>query len=136
MHAGATEDAKKRVVNELLPCGRLGDPINRHETELEVFGSSVELVEIDSSTVERLVAGAADADAIIATGGIRLTRPIMDRLDRCKIIALATVGVDMVDISAVARLRRVSWSYAHLTEHADLGAGSTPEQEFDHTLGW
>ena len=123
-------------MNELLPCGRLGDPINRHETELEVFGSSVELVEIDSSTVERLVAGAADADAIIATGGIRLTRPIMDRLDRCKIIALATVGVDMVDISAVARLRRVSWSYAHLTEHADLGAGSTPEQEFDHTLGW
>ena len=123
-------------MNELLPCGRLGDPINRHETELEVFGSSVELVEIDSSTVERLVAGAADADAIIATGGIRLTRPIMDRLDRCKIIALATVGVDMVDISAVARLRRVSWSYAHLTEHADLGAGSTPEQEFDRTLGW
>ena len=123
-------------MNELLPCGRLGDPINRHETELEVFGSSVELVEIDSSTVERLVAGAADADAIIATGGIRLTRPIMDRLDRCKIIALATVGVDMVDISAAARLRRVSWSYAHLTEHADLGAGSTPEQEFDHTLGW
>jgi len=39
-------------------------------------------VEIDSSTVERLVAGAADADAIIATWGIWLTRPIMDRLDR------------------------------------------------------
>ena len=56
------------------------------------------------------VAGAADTDVIIATSGIRLTRPIIERLDRCKIIALASVGVDMVDISAAARLRKVSWS--------------------------
>ncbi len=93
-------DAKKRVVIELPPRGELGDPIHRHEPELEVFGSSVDLVEVDSSTVERFVAGAADADAIIATWGIRLTRPIIERLDRCAIIALASVGVDMVDIPA------------------------------------
>ena len=93
-------DARKRVVIELPPRGELGDPINRHEPELEVFGSSVDLVEIDSSTVETFVAGCADADAIIATWGIRFTRPIIERLDRCAIIALASVGVDMVDIHA------------------------------------
>ena len=37
---------------------------------------------------------------------------------------------------AAARLRRVSWSYAHLIEHADLGAEPIPELEFDQTLGW
>ena len=36
---------------------------------------------------------------------------------------------------AAARLRRVSWSYAHLIEHADLGAEPIPELEFDQTLG-
>ena len=37
---------------------------------------------------------------------------------------------------AAARLRRVSWSYAHLIEHAELGAEPIPELEFDQTLGW
>ena len=36
---------------------------------------------------------------------------------------------------AAARLRRVSWSYAHLIENADLGAEPIPELEFDQTLG-
>jgi len=93
-------DAKKRVVIELPPRGELGDPINRHEPELEVFGSSVDLVETNATTPEEFVAGAADADAIIATWGVKLTRPIIERLDRCAIIALASVGVDMVDIAA------------------------------------
>ena len=34
---------------------------------------------------------------------------------------------------AAARLRRVSWSYVHLIEHADLGAEPIPELEFDQT---
>ncbi len=37
---------------------------------------------------------------------------------------------------AAARLRRVSWSYVHLIEHADLGAEPIPEMEYDQTLGW
>ncbi len=37
---------------------------------------------------------------------------------------------------AAARLRRVSSSYVHLIEHADLGAEPLPELEFDRTLGW
>ena len=37
---------------------------------------------------------------------------------------------------AAARLRRVSWSYVHLIEHADLGADPIPELEFEQTLGW
>ncbi len=37
---------------------------------------------------------------------------------------------------AAARLRSVNWSYAHLIEHADLGAEPIPELEFDQTSGW
>ena len=36
---------------------------------------------------------------------------------------------------AAARLHRVSWSYVHLIEHADLGAEPIPELEFDQKLG-
>ena len=36
----------------------------------------------------------------------------------------------------VACLPRVSWSYAHLIAHANLGAEPIPELEFDQTLGW
>ncbi len=36
---------------------------------------------------------------------------------------------------AAARLRRVSWSYAHLIEHANLGADPIPELEFDQAFG-
>ena len=36
---------------------------------------------------------------------------------------------------AAARLRRVSWSYVHLIDHADLGAEPIPELEFDQKLG-
>jgi D-3-phosphoglycerate dehydrogenase len=93
-------DRKKRVVIELPPRGELGEAINRYEPELEVFGSTVDLVQVDSSTPASFVAGACDADAIIATWGIKLTRPIIEKLDRCAIIALASVGVDMVDIAA------------------------------------
>ena len=41
---GTTVEAKKRVVIELPPRGELGEAIHRHDPELEIFGSSVDLV--------------------------------------------------------------------------------------------
>lgn len=93
-------DDRKKVVIELPQRGELGDPIHRYGPELEVFDSSVDLVEVDSTTPDEFAEGAKDAHAIIATWGVKLTRPLIERLDRCEIIAVASVGVDMVDVAA------------------------------------
>ncbi len=45
------------------------------------------------------IAAARDADALYAKG-IPITRKIIDSLERCKIIALGSVGVDQVDVAA------------------------------------
>jgi D-3-phosphoglycerate dehydrogenase / 2-oxoglutarate reductase len=45
------------------------------------------------------IAAARDADAIYAKG-IRITKAIIDSLERCRIIALGSVGVDSVDVKA------------------------------------
>ena len=45
-------DAKKRVVIELRPRGELGEAINCHDPELEIFGSSVDLVELEAPILD------------------------------------------------------------------------------------
>lgn len=45
------------------------------------------------------IAAARDADALYAKG-IPITKKIIDSLERCKVIALGSVGVDQVDVAA------------------------------------
>src|SRR5919202_4897864 len=45
------------------------------------------------------IAAARDADAIYAKG-IPITKAIIDSLGKCRVIALASVGVDSVDVKA------------------------------------
>src|SRR5262245_19815607 len=58
-----------------------------------------EIVEIAAGTDEEFVRGARDADALYAKGR-RITKPIIDGLERCRVIALGSVGVDSVDVAA------------------------------------
>lgn len=48
------------------------------------------------------IAAARDADALYAKG-IPITKKIIDSLERCKIIALGSVGVDQVDVAAATQ---------------------------------
>ncbi len=63
------------------------------------------LVGLDAEIVEGptdeagFIAAARDADALYAKG-IRITKPIIDSLAKCKVIALGSVGVDSVDVAA------------------------------------
>lgn len=65
------------------------------------------LAPIDAEIVEApadeagFVAAARNADAIYAKG-IRLTKPIIDALEACKVISLPSVGVDSVDVKAAS----------------------------------
>src|SRR5579875_765771 len=60
-----------------------------------------EIYEIPPGSEEEFVAAARDADALYAKGR-RITKRMIDGLERCKIIALGSVGVDSVDVAAHA----------------------------------
>ncbi len=58
-----------------------------------------EIFEVRPGSEDEFVAAARDADALYAKGR-RITKKMIDGLDRCKIIALGSVGVDSVDVEA------------------------------------
>jgi D-3-phosphoglycerate dehydrogenase len=58
-----------------------------------------EIYEIGPGSEDEFVAAARDADALYAKGR-SITKRMIDGLERCKIIALGSVGVDTVDVEA------------------------------------
>ncbi len=58
-----------------------------------------EIVEIDAASENAFIAAAHDADAVYAKGR-NFTKRMIDGLQRCRIIALGTVGCDYVDVTA------------------------------------
>ena len=70
-----------------------------YELEMEALaGIDAEIVEGPTEEAAFLAA-ARDADALYAKG-IPITRRIIDSLQKCRVIALGTVGVDSVDVAA------------------------------------
>lgn len=59
-----------------------------------------DLLKKECLTEEALVATCADADAILVRTAAPLTRSVIDRLQRCKIISRYGVGVDNIDLAA------------------------------------
>jgi D-3-phosphoglycerate dehydrogenase len=79
----------------------LADSAYRLEREaLDMVGA--EIVEIPAKTEEEFIAGARDADAVIARGR-RISAKIIDGLDRCVVIGLGSVGADSVDVAAATK---------------------------------
>jgi D-3-phosphoglycerate dehydrogenase / 2-oxoglutarate reductase len=71
-----------------------------YDLELEALGPlGAEIIEVPAGTEEEFVKAARDADALYAKGR-RITKPMIDGLERCKVIALGSVGVDSVDVAA------------------------------------
>jgi D-3-phosphoglycerate dehydrogenase len=60
-----------------------------------------EIVEIAAKTDDEFAAAARDADALYAKGR-PITKRIIDGLERCKVIALGSVGADSVDVAAAS----------------------------------
>src|SRR6185312_5419921 len=71
-----------------------------YELESEALeGLDAEIVEIPGESEAEFIAGARDADAVYGKA-IRFTRNVIDKLERCKVIVLGSVGVDSVDVAA------------------------------------
>ena len=61
-----------------------------------------EIFEIRPGSEDEFVSAARSADALYAKGR-RITKGMIDGLERCKIIALGSVGVDSVDVEAATQ---------------------------------
>jgi D-3-phosphoglycerate dehydrogenase len=71
-----------------------------YKVEMEALAPlDAEIVEIAAGTDEEFVSAAREADALYAKGR-RITKRIIDGLERCRVIALGSVGVDSVDVAA------------------------------------
>src|ERR1700747_1051801 len=64
--------------------------------------TDAEIFEIPAGSEDEFVAAAKDADALYAKGR-PITKRMIDGLQRCKIIALGSVGVDSVDVEAATQ---------------------------------
>ncbi len=77
-----------------------GAPGANYDFEMEALAAiGAEIVEIPSGTEEEFAKAARDADAVYAKGR-RITKAMIDGLERCKVISLGSVGVDSVDVAA------------------------------------
>jgi len=90
--------AKFKVVTPSGPSFSV--PGAGYKLEMEALAPiDAEIVEIAAKTDEEFVKEARDADALYAKGR-RVTKRLIDGLERCKVISLGSVGVDSVDVDA------------------------------------
>ena len=91
---------KKKVVVQ-LPARAVSETVaERYALELEALATVADIVEVDASTIEAFAEAARDADALITSWGIQIDETIISRLEKCTVIGVGSVGVDMVDIDA------------------------------------
>lgn len=68
--------------------------------ELEALASIADIVEIPADTPAEFAEGAREMDALMTSWGMPFTKEIIDAAQRCVVIGLSSVGVDMVDVEA------------------------------------
>ena len=103
VRTGAGETmAKKKVVLQLPDRARPNETAHSELPEREALDPIAELVEFRSRDPAAFRSVASDADGIIVSWGIDLSREIIERLERCAVIAVSSVGVDMVDVEAAS----------------------------------
>ena len=92
--------SKKKIAVQLPAVAREAPVSQRYSLELEALGDMAEIVEVDGTSVASFIAGARDADAIITSWGIRIDKQVIAGLEKCVVIGVGSVGVDMVDVDA------------------------------------
>ena len=95
-----TDSVKKKVAMQLPRRAAVANIEERYSLELEALGRVAEIVEVPSPTPLDFAEGAKDCDAIITSWGIHFNEEVISRLEKCTVIGLGSVGVDMVDVDA------------------------------------
>ena len=97
-------NAQKKKIGIQLP--RQANPEElaiRYSLELEALDPIAEIIEVSAKTPEEFAAGVKHMDAIITSWGFRIDASLIDQLEKCVVIGVGSVGVDMVDIEAATR---------------------------------
>ena len=92
--------AQFKVLAQKPPPGTVDGSGGDFRLEMEALGPvGAEVVEVDAQTEAEFIEAVRDADAIISRWR-RITKPIIDHADNCKVIGLRSVGADSVDVEA------------------------------------
>ena len=85
-------------MRKIVVFNRMTDPLTR---ELEVFSqfSDVEVVKSPAVTEEEIIRDAKDAEVILFASA-KLSRTVIESLDKCKLIVRYGIGYDTVDTDA------------------------------------
>src|SRR5207244_8621488 len=79
-----------------------GDPSHElEEAELRASGLSYELVRLNTRSAGELLPHVRDADALIVQWA-SISRPVIEALQRCRVISRYGIGVDMIDLEAAS----------------------------------
>ena len=116
--------SKKKVVVQLPAVAKEIPLEERYALELESLKDIADLIEVDSSSPEAFAEGAKDADGIITSWGIRIDENVIAGLEKCAVVGIGSVGVDMVDVDAATEAGIV------VTNTPDIFI----EEVADHTL--
>ena len=95
--------SRKTVAMQLPRIAEVASLEEKYSLELEALAPVADIVEVESPTAQAFAEGAAHADAIITSWGILLDEAIISKLEKCVVIGLGSVGVDMVDVDAATR---------------------------------
>ena len=91
---------RKKVAVQLPAVAKQVSLEERYALELESLHDIADLVEVDGSSPGAFLKGARDADALITSWGIKIDQQIIAGLEKCAVIGVGSVGVDMVDVDA------------------------------------
>jgi D-3-phosphoglycerate dehydrogenase len=92
--------SRKKIGIQLPKQARNQTVEERYSLELEALAPLADIVDIRADTPEEFAEGVADVDAIITSWGLRIDKQVIDALEKCVVIGVGSVGVDMVDIEA------------------------------------
>jgi len=92
--------SRKKIGIQLPKQARNQTVEERYSLELEALAPLADIVDIRADTPEEFAQGVADVDAIITSWGLRIDKQVIDALEKCAVIGVGSVGVDMVDIEA------------------------------------
>jgi D-3-phosphoglycerate dehydrogenase len=96
-----TGEAERKKVGIRLPRHVAAQSADvRWAHELEALAPIADIIEIHADTTAEFASGARDLDAIITSWGMRIDKEIIGALQRCVVIGVGSVGVDMVDVEA------------------------------------
>ena len=110
--AGNPPHRSTAVVDSLPPVSRKRRPTTLpkivvsdaiHPVAREELGAHSNLVDVDGTDVDALIAAVADADALVVRSETQVTEQVLAAGKRLKVVARAGVGVDNIDLGAATR---------------------------------